>query len=506
MVSIYPRRMMPALLGALAGVLAAAIPTKLPAQALDDPTPRATEVEDAFEDFIRRFQKNYTASEREVRFAAFKENYAFIKEHNKGNHTSEMGITIFADLTRDEFRRSYLASNNTFLTQKFYQGLGFLGAHFPDGNLTDLPKSVDWRARGAVTDVKNQGTCGGCWAFATTGALEGAWKIATGNLVSLSEQQLVDCTYNRAPYRMQGCGGGNPILAYDWLTTHALCNEASYQYADAAVPQNFNGPYSCSHSCRVTIARGGVAGYRQVPPHQEQALMDALANHGPVSVAIEANAQSFQLHHRGVYADPRCFMEGRVDHAVLAVGYGTDPHGGDYWLVKNSWGPHWGENGYIRIARDGGRTGVCGILTEPAYPEVDGSKAVPPDAFWSLVLGAALVVCCCCGICYFGLKSSSCFRRRPVQRAPLLAGPTSGGARVVAVPQPPWARAAVVAPQATATALASGTQAPQGRSGNSAGSRLVQQQNTTARPAGTRPAGSTRQGVQPQTNQALRGS
>jgi C1A family cysteine protease len=478
-------------------------------------------VEKAFEEFIQRFQKNYTDSEREVRFEAFKENYAFIKAFNKGNHTSKVGITIFADISREEYRRTYLVSNTTLLTQSPYQGLAYLGAHVPDSNLTALPTSVDWKAKGAVTEVKNQGSCGGCWSFASTGALEGALQIATNTLVSLSEQQLVDCTYNKAPYKMQGCQGGNPVLAFDWLQEHALCNEASYPYTYGAVPRNFQGPYTCTSSCKVTIASGGVKGYKVVSsrarPASTQTLMDAIANGGPVSVAIEANQPSFQLHHHGVYSDPMCFSEGQVDHAVLIVGYGTDPQGGDYWLVKNSWGPTWGENGYIRIARGGEPQGTCGILIQPAYPVVDSSKAVPPSAIGSIILGGVLVAFLCCGICYCGYKSSSCFRRQGLAareaRPPLLAVPAAGPRTVVApqppvapqprAPQPPWARGTL--PRRPPA------EEPQVRTGNSAGSRLLQQQQPQQQSpprANARPVVLPRQagGIQPQAEQALRNS
>jgi len=267
-------------------------------------------------------------------------------------------------------------------------------------NLTAVPDEVDWRASGAVTDVKSQGQCGACWAFATTGALEGAWKIGTGTLIDFSEQQLVDCT---GEYGMRGCGGGNVETAIQYGASQPICNEMSYQYTASQGQCR-------SRSCTVAIPIGGIKQYRQVPRESEQALLTAVAQQ-PVAVSIEADKFVFQVYQKGIIKGMTCGTSG-VDHAVLVVGYGSD--GGEpYWIIKNSWGSQWGEGGYARIARggDAGPFGVCLILSDPVYAVIDSSRAEPPNVTASLVLGvlfvSAIALACCVGHFYKGRRNSS---------------------------------------------------------------------------------------------------
>merc|ERR1712080_44130 len=207
--------------------------------------------------------------------------------------------------------------------------------------------------------VKNQGQCGSCWSFSTTGALEGAWEIATGKLVSLSEQQFVDCDTKDS-----GCQGGLMDYAFAYAEKNAICTESSYKYTAT------DGTCKAS-TCTTGIPKGGVTGFKDVAADDEQALMDAVAQQ-PVSIAIEADKSVFQLYASGVLTG-RCGSS--LDHGVLAVGYGTES-GQAYWKVKNSWGSSWGDEGYVKIFRGKSGAGECGILAgPPSYPVVSAAVA-----------------------------------------------------------------------------------------------------------------------------------
>jgi len=244
----------------------------------------------------------------------------------------------FADLTATEFVERYTGLNSKQI-EFSPQDLKAPQSHV----FLSLPASVDWRTAGVVTAVKDQGQCGSCWAFSTTGAVEGAWAIKTGKLVSLSEQQLVDC--DKTNY---GCNGGWPVDAMAWLIKNGGSDtEASY-------------PYTAKGGwCKSGVPGGNITTYKQIPKGSESDLQSATANIGPVSVCIDASNTSFQLYKSGVYVEPKC-NPNNLDHAVLVVGYGTES-GKDYWLVKNSWGTSWGESGYIKMLRNGNNQ--CGIAS-----------------------------------------------------------------------------------------------------------------------------------------------
>jgi C1A family cysteine protease len=218
---------------------------------------------------------------------------------------------------------------------------------------TALASSLDWRQKNAVTPVKNQQQCGSCWSFSSTGSVEGAHAIKTGNLVSLSEQQLVDCSTAQGN---QGCNGGLMDQAFQFIISNGgITSEAQYPYTAT-------GPNTCQTNV-TSVAT--ISSFVDVTPGSETALMAAV-NLGPVSIAIEADQECFQFYSGGVLSDPSCGTN--LDHGVLVVGYGTDATSKqDYWIVKNSWGASWGESGYIRLIRG---TNECGIAQEPSYPVV----------------------------------------------------------------------------------------------------------------------------------------
>merc|ERR1712243_30090 len=257
--------------------------------------------------FKTTYGKTYSESEELVRMQIFFQNLESIIEHNLRYHKGEVTYTLamnqYGDLSRPEFVARHNGYKSQGMARKakrtFMKPLNF-----------QAPDSMDWRDMGYVTPVKDQGQCGSCWSFSSTGALEGQHFRATGNLVSLSEQNLVDCSKN------YGCNGGDMQLAYDYI----LSNKG----IDTEV----------------------------LPSGDEAALVDALASIGPIAIAIDASHMSFQFYSSGVYVENRCGNgDYDLDHAVLAVGYGSE-NGSDYFLVKNSWGTSWGLKGYIKMARN----------------------------------------------------------------------------------------------------------------------------------------------------------
>lgn len=300
-------------------------------------------------------QKQYeTAVEEVKRFEIWLENLKFVKHHNiahdLGLKTYKTSINELADLTVDEFVASRLGVKTSRPVSPLNRGKSSFD-HLPLG---DVPAKIDWRQYGMVTGVKNQGQCGSCWSFSATGAVEGQMKNVTGYLVSLSEQQLVDCD----DYCF-GCNGGWVQYGYQYILEHGSVSERDYPYE------------AVQRACRTGNKKvyGYVSRYVDLSPGDEEMLKQAVGHVGPVSIAIDASHQSFQLYHSGVYYESYCGnTPSSLDHAVLAVGYGTDQWGIDYWIVKNSWGSKWGQKGYVLMARGFGNN--CGVATDATYPLV----------------------------------------------------------------------------------------------------------------------------------------
>ncbi|CAI0443170.1 unnamed protein product [Linum tenue] len=307
-----------------------------------------------------------TSAEKERRYQIFKVNVARIESFNaagNNNTTSsyKLGVNQFADMTNEEFLKSQTGFKG-YITRSNGSSVDspFKYAKAASGN-DDVPAAtVDWREKGAVTAVKNQGQCGCCWAFSAVAAVEGISQITSGELTSLSEQELVDC--DRRGYN-NGCDGGVVDEAFRYIIQNlggTMATEADYPYTAA------DG--SCKAGRPIGAASGGgvmITGYEDVPRNDEEALLRAAANQ-PISVAIDAGGDSFQFYHSGVYTG-ECGT--RLNHAVTVVGYGESEDGMKYWLIKNSWGETWGEEGYMKMERDvadeGGR---CGIAMQASYP------------------------------------------------------------------------------------------------------------------------------------------
>jgi len=314
----------------------------------------------SWEDFKERFDKSYASSEEEAyRRGIFRKNLEFMQTENSKQVGYFLGVNQFADLLTREWASRFFGMVKP---RQPYGDVPYLGRHRPS-NIT-LPSSIDWMEKGAVTRIKDQGSCGSCWAFSTTGSLEGAYEIVTGKLISLSEQQLVDCT---SSFGEGGCGGGLMDSAFKYAQQTAMCTESSYPY------RGVDGTCHAS-GCITGIPRGDVTGYRDVSTDSAHALMSAVAQQ-PVSIAIEADKPVFQHYSGGVLSG---MCGANLDHGVLVVGYGTDPSGGDYWKVKNSWGKTWGINGYVLLKRGKHGAGECGILKQPSYPVVSASPGPAP--------------------------------------------------------------------------------------------------------------------------------
>jgi C1A family cysteine protease len=303
----------------------------------------------SFSNWMTQFNKSYNSMNEYVhRKSIYSFNILKIAKHNSVENSWKMDLNKFADMTSSEFKSfvGYCYNNTRNHTD--------VGDYFEGFDFSELPVSVNWTEKGAVTPVKNQGQCSSCWAFSTTGSVEGAHFLSTFKLESLSEQQLVDCSQSKNNY---GCNDGFMDDGFQYIINNKGINsESNYPYNARDGICNLNKTFDVV----ATISK-----FNNVQPNSEIALMTAIA-HQPISVAIEADQHVFQFYSSGVLTG-KCGTN--LDHGVLAVGYGT-LNNIDYWIVKNSWGEDWGMNGYVLLGRGHqyGLSGQCGIQMDPTYP------------------------------------------------------------------------------------------------------------------------------------------
>lgn len=308
------------------------------------------ELDGHWEQWKVKHSRSYDALEEEAwRRTVWEKNYQQVEAHNReadlGLHTYWQGMNQFGDWTAEEW--AMFVSGIPPQVKRNSSNLVW----FDEAEVQRLPKTVDWRKKGMVTSIKNQGMCGSCWAFSSAGALEGQLAKQTGQLVDLSPQNLVDCVTKN-----QGCGGGYMTNAFGYVQENGgIDSEEAYPYVGEEQPCRYNST-GMAAQCK---------GYKEIPVGNEHALQVAVAKVGPVSVGINAGLSSFQYYQKGVYYDPSCNKDD-INHAVLAVGYGVTVKGKKFWIVKNSWGEDWGNKGYILMARN--RDNLCGISNLASYP------------------------------------------------------------------------------------------------------------------------------------------
>jgi len=302
------------------------------------------EYQSLFTNWMQQYQKSYAHDAFQYRYQIWKNNYDFIENFNAQGGPTVLKMNGFGDMTNTEF-------------SQYFKGLKMPATLPPAGPTATVnaPTTMDWRSKGAVTPIKNQQQCGSCWAFSTTGSVEGCHFISKQKLNSLSEQNLMDCSWSQGN---EGCNGGLMTQAMQYIISNGgIDTEASYPYTAES-----------SQTCLYKSASSGSTegSFVNVNQGDENDLQNKVAM-GPTSVAIDASQSSFQFYSSGVYYDPNCSTS-QLDHGVLAVGYNHDSSSGmDYWIVKNSWGTDWGQSGYIWMARN--KSNACGIATMATLPQ-----------------------------------------------------------------------------------------------------------------------------------------
>jgi len=311
---------------------------------VESPLAAEEEVASNFKAFAARHGKTYaTAKDQAERGHTFRNNLRYIQSMNRRHMSFSLAINHLADLNEQELR--------TMRGSKSSPRVGESKEYTP---LKDRPASLDWRDSGAVSPVKDQGICGSCWSFATAQTIESAAFIKNKVMIPLAPQALVDCSWG---FGNNGCDGGEAERAFGWILQQGgiptVASYGVYEIADGL--------------CHVAEATMGasISGYVNVTSGNMEAVADAVYQHGPLSIAIDAGHKSFVFYSTGVYFEPQCgSTPDDLDHAVLLIGYGTDPQGGDYWIVKNSWSEYWGDNGYVKMSQ---KDNNCGVATDTNF-------------------------------------------------------------------------------------------------------------------------------------------
>jgi len=316
-----------------------------------------------FAEFKQKYNKNYASLDEELsRYKVFKANLEAIEKHNRLSSSYKKGVNFFTDLTEEEFKATHLGlktfpSSSDKASIKRSQSVK---------SIRDLPDSVNWVDAGATTSVKDQGQCGSCWAFSLTSQVESYYFIETNELLELSTQQVTSCTPNTLSCGgTGGCRGSVTQLGFNYLQLFGSIAEGDWPYVSGSTGDGGDCTYDLDSMTPVV----SLAGYNSLPPNDEAAVMQHLAEVGPLAIAVDAS--KWGAYQGGVF-DGCSFDENiSINHGVQLVGYGTEfgPAGTfPYWLVRNSWGPNWGENGFIKMKR----TAECGVNSTP----MDGTACV----------------------------------------------------------------------------------------------------------------------------------
>lgn len=315
---------------------------------------------DEFQEWSKNFNMKYQNIEHfnEI-YEKWTDNNAFIVKINSQNHSYKLGHNQFSGMNLAEYKSFIMNSNKQPQKSINYSNISMVSV---------LPQEVNWTKAGGVTPVKDQGYCGSCWSFSTTGALEGAYFNKYGKLNSFSEQQLVDCDNLKNGGKDHGCNGGLMNNAFSWISKNGgLCSEFNYPYTSGIT----GVPGTCTKSCPL-IFGSQIASFFDVKPNSDTDMMNALYKQ-PVSIAIDAESREFQLYLSGVFT-AQCGTT--LDHGVLTTGYGV-LNGQEYYSVKNSWSTSWGQAGYILLGKGidpntnklyNAGAGQCGMLMEASYP------------------------------------------------------------------------------------------------------------------------------------------
>jgi len=289
-------------------------------------------------------------SEDDFRFKIWFQNSEYIEEHNRGNHSYKLEMNKFGAMTEDEFGDfNRFGKNGKDIPRDICTNTSIINIEH-----NYIPDKVDWREKGVVTPIKDQGQCGSCWAFSAVGAFESAWTLSRGTMFNLSEQQLVDCS---GPEGNFGCGGGLMDFAFQYAKKYGLTTNASYPYTATDDDCQPAKPVASVARC---VDFDPVGGHQNETEHLMEYIV---AYQQPISVAVYAGNSFWQFYKEGIIDDPACGPND--DHGVVAVGFGVTDKGEEYWILKNSWGLDWGISGYVSLARN---KNMCGIAEYPSYP------------------------------------------------------------------------------------------------------------------------------------------